>query len=283
VKKPNRVCAYCGSVTDLSNEHLFPKFLHERSQGSMISVARTAVGDKAVSGELTIGDVCKRCNNGPLASLDNYVCDLHDRFFKAIVHSGDRIDFRFDFERLLRWLLKTAYNIARARGGTIESTTDLVDYILNGTNRPKGFRIFLQLIIPTPTSSRVWLNMPNVPEIPPAPARIDFLDVRILVGFNIAFALSLNSYLFHVFKEDNRVPRNIRTPIWKNLIQNMPGAYEITNRHRAIIYSSSLDFMTFVEGNSVFARHLEMMKRHNDQLKQSKKKAHSIASKIGDG
>jgi len=220
----------------------------------MISVARTAVGDKAVSGELTIGDVCKRCNNGPLASLDNYVCDLHDRFFKAIVHSGDRIDFRFDFERLLRWLLKTAYNIARARGGTIESTTDLVDYILNGTNRPKGFRIFLQLIIPTPTSSRVWLNMPNVPEIPPAPARIDFLDVRILVGFNIAFALSLNSYLFHVFKEDNRVPRNIRTPIWKNLIQNMPGAYEITNRHRAIIYSSSLDFMTFVEGNSVLRR-----------------------------
>ena len=121
----------------------------------MISVARTALGDKAVSGELTIGDVCKRCNNGPLASLDNYVCDLHDRFFNDIVHSGDRVDFRFDFERLLRWLLKVAYNIARARGGTIESTTDLVNYILNGTNRPTGFRVFLQLIIPTPTSSRV--------------------------------------------------------------------------------------------------------------------------------
>ena len=79
------------------------------------------------------------------------------------------------------------------------------------------------------------------------------------------------------------MPRNIRTPILKNLIKNMPGAYEITDRNRAIVYSSSLDFMTFVEGNSVFARHLEMMKRHNDQLKQSKKKAPSIAAKIGNG
>jgi hypothetical protein len=283
MKKTNRVCAYCGSVTELSNEHLFPKFLHERSQGSMISVARTALGDKAVSGELKIGDVCKRCNNGQLASLDNYVCDLHDRFFTTIVHPGDRVDFRFDFERLLRWLLKTAYNIARARGGAIESFADLVNYILNGTNRPKGFRVFLQLIIPTATSSREWLNMPDVAEIPPAPARIDFLDVRILVGFNIAFVLSLNSYLFHVFKEDHRVPRNIRALIWKNLHKNMPGAYEITDKHRAIVYSSSLDFMTFVEGNSVFTRHLEMMKRHNDQLKQSKKKAPIIAAKIGNG
>src|SRR5216684_242093 len=108
--KPNRVCAYCGSKTGLSNEHLFPKFLHERSEGSMISVARTAAGDKAVGGELKIGDVCKRCNNGPLSSLDNYVSDLHDQYFKSIVHSGDRVDFRFDFERLLRWLLKTGYN-----------------------------------------------------------------------------------------------------------------------------------------------------------------------------
>jgi hypothetical protein len=280
VKKENRVCAYCGSVTDLSNEHLFPKFLHERSQGSMISVARTAVGDKAVGGELKIGDVCMRCNNGPLASLDNYVCNLHDRFYRAIVHSGDRVDFRFEFERLLRWLLKTAFNIARARGGAIESSTDLANYILNGTKRPKGFRVFLQLIIPTPTSSREWLNMPNVPEIPPAPARVDFLDVRILVGFNIAFILSQNSYLFHVFKEDYRMPRSVRTPIWKNLLKNKPGAYEITDKHRAIVYSSSLDFMTFVEGNSVFARHLEMMKQHNDQIKQSKKKAPNIGAKV---
>ena len=98
---------------------------------------------------------------------------------------------------------------------------------------------------------------------------------------NIAFALSLNSYLFHVFKEDYRISREIRKAIRTRLLKNMPGAYEITDRSRAIVYSSSLDFMTFVEGNSVFLRHLEMMKRHNDQLKQNMKKAPSIAAKIG--
>jgi len=248
----------------------------------MISVARTTGGDKAVSGELTIGDVCTRCNNGPLATLDNYVCDLHDRFFRNIVHAGDRVDFRFDFERLLRWLLKTGYNIARARGGTIASHTELAKYLVNGTNRPSGFRIFLQLIIPTSPSSRGWLNMSDVSEIPPAPARIDFLDLRVLVGFNIAFSLSLNSYLFHVFKEDYRVPSNIRAPILKSLLKNLPGAYEITDKNRAIVYSSSLDFMTFLEGNGVFFRHLEMMKRHNDELKRGKKKGRNIGGKTGD-
>jgi hypothetical protein len=239
----------------------------------MIPVARTPAGDKAVGGELTIGDVCKRCNNGRLGSLDNYVCGLHDRFFKTIVHSGDRVDFRFDLELLLRWLLKTGYNIARARGATFESTADLAQYLLTGTNRPSGFRVFLQLIIPTPASSFVRTNKPDVTEIPPVPARVDFLDVRVLVGFNIAFALSLNSYLFHVFKEDNRVPRNIRTPILKRLLKTMLGAYEITDKARAIVYASSLDVMTLLEGNRAFERHLELMKRHSDQFKHREGKA----------
>lgn len=124
--------------------------------------------------------------------------------------------------------------------------------------------------------------MSDVSEIPPAPARIDFLDLRVLVGFNIAFSLSLNSYLFHVFKEDYRVPSNIRAPILKSLLKNLPGAYEITDKNRAIVYSSSLDFMTFLEGNGVFFRHLEMMKRHNDELKRGKKKGRNIGGKTGD-
>ncbi len=237
----------------------------------MISVARTAQGDKAISGELLIGDVCARCNNERLSTLDAYICEMHDRYFKTLVHAGDRIDFRFDFDRLLRWLLKTGYNVARARGGGIKRHSEFPGYVIGEQERPAGFRIFLQLIIPTPTDSRKWAKRPDADEIPPAPARIDFLDVNRLVGFDIAFELSLNSYLFHVFKEDQTVPAQIRRTVLRNLIKQMPGAYEITNKQRQVMHSSSVDFMTLVEGNSIFARHLDMMKRHRDRL--GKKKA----------
>jgi hypothetical protein len=91
-----------------------------------------------------------------------------------------------------------------------------------------------------------------------------------LLGFNIGYVVSLNSYLFHIFKEVDTVPRRIRKRVLKNLLKHMPGAYEITDKSRAIVYSSSLDFMALVDRNSVLLRHLEMMKQHSDQLKERK-------------
>jgi len=270
MQKTGRACAYCGSNKDLTNEHLFPDCIYERSPGSMISIARTSEGDKAIGGALQIGDVCAQCNNEKLSALDTYICELHDQYFKTIVHAGDRVDFRFDFDRLLRWLLKTGYNTARARGWHIRKDSKLPQYILGERQRPPGFRIFLQLIIPTPTSSREWVTKPDAAEVPPAPARIDLLDVSKLVGFNMGYVVSLNSYLFHIFKEVDTVPPRIRKAVLRNLLKHMPGAYEITDKDRAVVYSSSLDFMTLVDGNTVLLRHLEMMQRHNDQLKRKK-------------
>jgi len=236
----------------------------------MISIVRTSEGDKAIGGALEIGDVCARCNNEKLSVLDTYICELHDQYFKTIVHAGDRVDFRFDFDRLLRWLLKTGYNTARARGWHVKRESKLPQYILGEGQRPSGFRVFLQLIIPTPTSSREWVVKPDAAEVPPAPGRIDLLDVSKLVGFNMGYVVSLNSYLFHIFKEVDTVPPRIRRLVLKNLLKHMPGAYEITDKERAIVYSSSLDFMALVDKNAVLLRHLEMMQRHNDQLKRKK-------------
>ena len=270
MQKTGRVCAYCGSNSGLTNEHLFPDCICERTPGSMISIARTSEGDKAIGGALQIGDVCARCNNEKLSALDTYICELHDKYFKTIVHAGDRVDFRFDFDRLLRWLLKTGYNTARARGWHVKRDSKLPQYILGEGKRPLGFRVFLQLIIPTPTSSREWVTKPDAAEVPPAPGRIDLLDVSKLVGFNMGYVVSLNSYLFHIFKEVDTVPTRIRKRVLTNLLKHMPGAYELTDEGRAVVYSSSLDFMTLVDRNSVLLRHIEMMQRHNEWLKRKK-------------
>jgi hypothetical protein len=270
MQKTGRVCAYCGSNRGLTNEHLFPDCIYERTPGSMISIARTSEGDKAIGGALEIGDVCARCNNGKLSVLDTYICELHDKYFKTIIHAGDRVDFHFDFDLLLRWLLKTGYNTARARGWHVKRDSELPQYILGEGQRPSGFRVFLQLIIPTPTSSREWVTKPDAAEVPPAPVRIDLLDVSKLAGFNMGYVVSLNSYLFTIFKEVDAVPSRIRKLVLINLLKHMLGACEITDKERAIVYSSSLDFMALVDKNSVLLRHLEMMQRHNDQLKRKK-------------
>jgi hypothetical protein len=262
----NRKCAYCGSPGNLSKEHIFPRCICERSGGALFSIARTKAGDKAVQSELTIGDVCTKCNNGPLSALDAYICGLHDKYFKTIVHPGDRVLFKYDFDLLLRWLLKIGYNVARARGWHVRADTDVPSYVLGSSSRPIGFRVFIQLIIPTPTSALTRKVQPDAVEIPPAPVRIDLLDLRQLVGFNMAFMVSLNSYFFHIFKESHGTPKYVRGRILKAVLRRTPGAYELTEKNRAVIYASSTDFMAFLSQNKPLSRHVEMMKELKEKL-----------------
>src|SRR5208337_4799728 len=136
--------------TDLTNEHVFPECIHKRSSsGGTISIAHTPQGDKAVDAPVQVNDVCSVCNHEKLSKLDTYICELYDQYFKTIVHSGDRTDFRFDFDLLLRWLLKTMYNTSRSRGWEFRRDDELLKYILGEMPRPPIFRVLLQLIIPT--------------------------------------------------------------------------------------------------------------------------------------
>ena len=233
----------------------------------MVTIARTKAGDKAVNAELKIRDVCTVCNNGPLSTLDTYICQLHDKYFNTLVRPGDRLRFSYDFDLLLRWLLKTGYNAARARKWGASEVKVLSEYILGTAARPIGFRVFLQLIVPTPVDAIAWQVRPEAEEIPPVPARVDLLDLQILIGFSMAFVVSLNSYLFHVFKEDLDASRIIRTKVLSALLRQIPGAYEITDANRAVLHASSVDVMTHLSKNRPLSRHIEMMKELKDKLK----------------
>lgn len=274
----SRKCAYCGTTKGLTREHLFPRFLYKKSgPEQIITIARTATGDKAVASQLQIADVCSGCNGGVLSALDEYAKELHDKYFETIVHPGDRIGFVFDYDRLLRWLLKIGYNFARARGWTVSPRSDLPAYILGRILHAKGFRLFVQLIVPTRTDSLQWEQRPGADEIPPASARVELLDVGLLPGFSIAFKVSLNSYSFHVLREKpgSSVPSQVRNRVLKDFIKRTPGAYEMTGRNRASLYASSLDFMSTIAGDRLFQEHLDMMKKHEIELgspAKSKKK-----------
>jgi hypothetical protein len=266
-----RVCAFCGAGTDLTKEHIFPDCLYKKvPSGESTSIAKTPQGDKAVSDPPTVRDVCARCNNGPLSKLDTYICELHDQYFKTIVRTGDRVDFRFDFDRLLRWLLKVSYNTSRARGWYFQKDDKLIKYVLGEGPRLSGFHVFLLLMIPTQTSSREWLVRPAAEEIPPQAGSSNSIDVKSFAGIAQGYLISLNSYFFHIFREKENLSSRIRKSGLRAILKHLPGAAELSDKNRAVVFSSSLDYMTYHDQNPVLQRQIELARQHVEQLKQKK-------------
>lgn len=79
-------------------------------------ISYSAKANRTFRADLTISDVCRACNNGPLSALDQYACRLYDAYFGKFVEKGEQIRFEYDFSPLLLWLLKVAYNSSRSTG-----------------------------------------------------------------------------------------------------------------------------------------------------------------------
>ena len=255
-----RICAFCGSTGTLSREHLWPKCLHARSGTTILS---NVIGEteKAVSSEQTIRDVCTACNSGPLSCLDEYISQLYDSYFQSVVRVGEGVRFRFDFNLLLRWLLKIGYNTARARKWPLSNWLEFCDYVLGQGSRPDGCRVLLQLIVPTEVHRGSIKDNPAATEIQPFPSRVATFDVRRLPGFKLAFMVSLNSYYFYVAVETLDLPVHVRRRTFRKLVREIPGAYELSPGRRAMVYASSMDFIDHASQSEAFFRNLLLGKK----------------------
>jgi hypothetical protein len=135
----------------LTHEHIFPASL-DREFGK--DAARMAepywidrLEKKMVGGEPTIKDVCRTCNNVVLSQLDEYGLQLYRRYFYRIAEQSDSVLFEFDYDRLLRWLLKMTYNSARAnQASDLEALGRLRAYIIGNKVRPRRIALFLTLL-----------------------------------------------------------------------------------------------------------------------------------------
>ncbi len=99
-------CAYCGMETELTREHGFPRWLPGKIPDSD---SYTPVrGVHMFAGELTIEDVCARCNNGPLSRLDEYADEWWDRNVRS-----DVSELNAHEPTLGRWIAKITFNMQR--------------------------------------------------------------------------------------------------------------------------------------------------------------------------
>lgn len=257
VKKRN--CAYCGSGDNLTNEHVFPDCFQKTFEP--ITPTRTPTGEKAILTALEIHDVCDRCNNGPLSRLDTYLCELNDLYFSKIVHPGDCIRFRYDFDALLRMLLKIGYNVARARKWPLGHWKDAVQYILGNSPCPEGFHVFLQLMIPTPVEKTNRPVTPGTTEIPPWPMSVYPIDVGGLPGLASGSWISIWSYRFFLLREDTRVLRSIRQRTLAECGKNTPGAVELARQGLVTPYASSVEVLDAFKNSPIFDEQLSQARK----------------------
>jgi hypothetical protein len=264
-----RVCAYCEKTDKLTSEHVFPDCFQRELE--VFSTAKTASGEKAIASAQQIRDVCAHCNNDLLSPLDAYLCGLNSKYFATVVRPGVCVRFKYDFELLLRALLKIGYNIGRARNWPLEIWWAAKQYIVGNAARPLGLRLFLQLTIPTPVSKTKLPVSPGTYEIEPIPAQAGLMGVSDLPGINLIYSISLRSYRFWTVAEDSSVARSFRRRATARWLRGTKGAYELGPKGITVMYASSETALKTSEASPVFRRQLLQMRDLKSSIESRKK------------
>lgn len=142
-----RACAFCGEQKNLSREHIFPNGVIRKFECGMLSYSDKS--DKIFKADLVIKDVCKSCNNGTLSELDSSFVQLYEDFIRTPLLPGSNAEFNFDYNLLLRELLKISFNSARASADGFKAVKALkkyVPYILGKVHEAPDVMLRLQLV-----------------------------------------------------------------------------------------------------------------------------------------
>lgn len=140
-------CAYCDHPCQQTREHVIPRWYNDTPGKSETFSARAPLTH--LQGDLIVKDVCRACNSGILAKLDGYGKELYERYFAAPVYAGESVDFEYDGDRLMRWLLKLSYNSARAQNADVRVLREYRKVMLGASPVPDRIRCWLQLVTPT--------------------------------------------------------------------------------------------------------------------------------------
>lgn len=142
-----RKCAFCSTSENLSREHVFPSSVIKRFDNDLLSINDKS--DKVFKADLVVKDVCKTCNNGVLSDLDAVFIKSFDKYMHEPILPGSGTEFFFDYNELLKSLLKISYNSARASSDghkAVSAMRKFVPYIMGKTNVIPDIMLRLQIV-----------------------------------------------------------------------------------------------------------------------------------------
>ena len=209
-----KTCQYCGSQGKLTREHVIPSWYYDGLKPkSGIGFSERSIGNLLES-EIKIKDVCGKCNNGALSKLDSYGKDLYERYMIQPISDRSSSDFTFDYNLLVRWLLKLSYNSARMTGNDVDILSEYKEVILGTAPIPNNLRVTLKCVSATTPNaiapSSTGTDTSGV-EFPLEPNWFRIGAFRI-PGFDTAHwalrQVSINSYFFQIFAPSQGKPPN---------------------------------------------------------------------------
>lgn len=144
------ICAYCKAEGKMTREHLIPSWYiqsQDFSEGKNFFFEKAP--SKFLQSDPVIKDVCGECNNIKLGLLDEYAKILYMGTFFEDIYLGEKRVLKFDYEPLLRWLLKISYNSARIHGSNPEALSAYSLQMLGDEALSTDIIVFAMAISPT--------------------------------------------------------------------------------------------------------------------------------------
>lgn len=236
----SRKCAYCGSDTKLSKEHVWPKsFLAKLEKGYAKYSPKSG---KVHGGDYIVHDVCSLCNNERLSPLDLYFSKLYDSYFYDTKGLNETIIFEFDYDLLTRVLLKIAYNTARSAGSEVLPFQRIVNYILYGTERPEGIATIAELVSPTFITHQINKEL-HIKEIRPTMFRSALGKLLTPHGDTVLVRIvAVNSFYFHLLITRDPFDKKIFEIAVNEFTEGIPGTILLSPTCKSVsLYSSPQD------------------------------------------
>lgn len=240
-----RKCAYCDIETKLTKEHIWPKCMISR----MPELTFRYIGsqEKFVTSELVISDVCPKCNNEKLSKLDLYFCSLHDNFFKHFHEEKKKFIFEYEYDLLLRSLLKITFNSARTIDYEDNFFEKFKHFILEGGEIWENVIITLDIVTP-------WLV--NGEKVYPKSMRCGIVDVGIKNENFIIRVVSVNSFYFYILISREKILSDFLVEDLKNIINRIPGSIIHPYRTETLI--------TDFSSNNSYDAHIDFIKNTSE-------------------
>lgn len=222
-------CAYCGKEERPTREHIIPNSFIKRMNMTEMTTWLDRVPNKFINGEMVIRDVCAECNNGALSHLDAYAVNLITFYNKKIHKETQSLLFSYEYNTLVRWLLKVCYNSARANNCADDAQlyTSFIEYILyNKTphNRVLIYASVLELDCKNETYYHLTDMAYDIDHFRICPFRFSEID-----AYQCAFrTIMINSFAFMVMVFDNGIDKAKIKEIKRSFSKKHPQFTQLT-------------------------------------------------------
>lgn len=179
---------------------------------------------------------------------------MYETYFAKFPIPGQKIRFAFEFDLLARWLLKLAYNAARARKWPTDMLAALkqtVGFIRGDELVPSNLRLYLQLIRSATIEVRDGVSHETQPDLR-----------RFLAfwgpGMTAGTLVGMNAYHFHLVFWESRLTRREMQGWESKFLRATYGSAPVrSDCSRISIYTSSLNILDVAKANPLLSQNVK--------------------------